>query len=40
MAFLLPTERDTFIAFYNETLHGFQTDTSAIIVNPTQEIVF
>ena len=28
------------IAFYNETLDGFQTDTSAIIVKPTQEIVF
>jgi nicotinamidase-related amidase len=28
------------IAFYNETLDGFQTDTSAIIVKPTREIVF
>jgi len=28
------------IAFYNETLNGFQTDTSAIIVKPTLEIVF
>jgi nicotinamidase-related amidase len=28
------------IAFYNETLNGFQTDTSAIIVKPTHEIVF
>ena len=28
------------IAFYNETLNGFRTDTCAIIVKPTQEIVF
>jgi nicotinamidase-related amidase len=38
-------DRDTLtaaqiIAFYNETLDGFQTDTSAIIVKPTHEIVF
>ena len=28
------------IAFYNETLDGFQSDTCAIIVKPTSEIVF
>jgi nicotinamidase-related amidase len=28
------------IAFHNETLNGFQTDTSVIIVKPTHEIVF
>lgn len=28
------------IAFYNETLDGFQTDTCNIIVKPTREIVF
>jgi len=28
------------IAFLNETLDGFRTDTSAIIVKPTREIVF
>ncbi len=28
------------IAFHNETLNGFQTDTYNIIVKPTREIVF
>lgn len=28
------------IAFHNETLDGFQTDTSAILVKPTNEIIF
>ena len=28
------------IAFHNETLNGFRTDTRAILVKPTREIVF